>query len=269
MTQRRGSLKAPAPSAADGAGAFRGLPLLLRALRAGPDGRARARTVQTGRAPDAGSSRGPAGRLGQLDRTADERAPRWQRAAPCPILSMRRVCCERSALSARSLASATRTWSSTGRRSRCRRTSWRRPARTSGEDRAAAGRAGPRCPEPGGEPGRACPRSPWSPPPASRPGPPHPQAGHRPARCPCRRTPCRAPRDGPLASAALEPGQCSLATPAEPGRCPPALPAPLPGARPGLRAADAPGRRPGPARDPHPHPRAGRGLAGARPAEPG
>lgn len=141
MTQRRGSLKAQAPCAADGAGAFRGLPLLRAQSRAG---RARARAVQTGRAPDAGSSRGLAGRLGQLDQRADEPAPRWPKAALCPTHSMPRVCCERSALSARSPAFATRTWSSTGRRSRCRRTSWRRPAHTSGEEGAAAGRAGPR-----------------------------------------------------------------------------------------------------------------------------
>lgn len=42
MTQRRGSLKAPALRAADGAGAFRRLALVLRALRAGPGRRARA-----------------------------------------------------------------------------------------------------------------------------------------------------------------------------------------------------------------------------------
>lgn len=42
MTQRRGSLKAPA-SRAHGAGAFRGLQLQQRALRAEPGGRAHAR----------------------------------------------------------------------------------------------------------------------------------------------------------------------------------------------------------------------------------
>lgn len=214
MTQCRGSLKAPASCAADGAGAFWGLPL-LRALKSRA-GRARARTVQTGRAPDAGSSRGPAGRLGPPDRTADERAPRWQRAAPCPTLSMPRVCCERSALSARSPASATRTWSSTGRRSPYRRTSWRRPARTSGEDRAAAGRARPGVsPEP---------LVPTHPTPGRRSPPLTP--GHRPARCPCGRTPRRAPRGRPL----------SFGRP-QAGPVPPGDPRPPPGADPRSRAA--------------------------------
>lgn len=64
---------------------------------------------------------------------AEEQEARWPRAALCPTLSTPRACCGRSARSGRRRASATRTWSSTARRSRCRRTSWRRPARTSGE----------------------------------------------------------------------------------------------------------------------------------------
>lgn len=132
MTQCRGSLKVPAPRAEDGAGAVRGLSLAHGSRIAGPDGRARASCVD-GSAPDADSPRGPARRRGEQDRPADQRAPRWPRVAPCVTLSTQRACCERSALSARSPASATRTWSSTGRRSRCRRTSWRRPARTSGQ----------------------------------------------------------------------------------------------------------------------------------------
>ena len=95
----------------------------LHSVRAG--GRADARSGRRGRARDSG------GRVGQV--AAEEREARWPRAALCPTLSTPRACCGRSARSGRRRVSATRIWSSTARRSRCRRTSWRRPARTSGQ----------------------------------------------------------------------------------------------------------------------------------------
>lgn len=271
MTQRRGSLKAPGPCAADGAGAFRGLPLLLREQTVGADGRARARAVHTGRAP--GSSKGLAGRLRQLDQTADEAAPKWPKAALCPTLSMPRVCCERSALSARSPAFATRTWSSTGRRSPCRRTSWRPPARTSGEEGAAAGRAGPRCRSSGvGRAGPGVSPEPLVPTPPAAPLLP----AHRSARGPSGGRPA-GPSGRPLSFGHPRARPVSPADPRPPGvdprslgRSSPVLPAPVPTVRrshgpPSRRGPGTPswaGRGPAPASraEPRPGPARGAGL---------
>lgn len=80
--------------------------------------------------------------------------------APCRTLSTRRGCCGPSAPSVRRAASATRTWCWRGRRSRCRRTSWRPPVPTSGTAAAAARPAAP----PAGRRSRERARGPPSPP---------------------------------------------------------------------------------------------------------
>lgn len=150
------------------------------------------------------------------------------------------------------------------RRSLCRRTSWRRPVRTSGEEGAGRGRAArsPGAGRAGRGPGVSVPTpqplgSPWSP----------LSAGSLPAE------PCRAPRTAPVASptarsgrprAPRRPGVDPVPGPQSPP--PSLLRFPQPGARPGLRAPQAPRRRPGPARDSHP--RAGRGRAGEEPPPP-
>lgn len=95
MTQRRGSLKAPAARGADGASAFQRLGLDLASLSAGPSGRGArgpsglgARRAQAAREVRRGDFQSLHGR-------AEERVPRWPRAAPCPTLSMPRACCAR------------------------------------------------------------------------------------------------------------------------------------------------------------------------------
>lgn len=146
------------------------------------------------------------------------------------------------------------------RRSLCRRTSWRRPVRTSGEEGAGRGRAAR---SPGA--GRAGRGTGVVSPPLSRRGPP----GHSSARGPSRQSPAGPPGQlpwlrpppGRAPHGSLVPQALTLYGAAIPS--PSLLRFPKSGARPGLRAPQAPRRRPGPARDPHP--RAGRGRAGEKP----
>lgn len=180
---------------------------------------------------------------------------------------MPRACCERSALSARSPASATRTWSSTERRSRCRRTSWQRPVRTSGEEGAGRGRVAQSL---GAEragrgtgvpvPTPQLPESPWSP----------FSAGSLPSDIPA------GPHDSCCGFAHLQtrpltgPPRPPELTP-DPGHSPPpSLRFSQPGARRGLRAPEA-------SRFPQTqswagrgdlHPRAGRGRSWEEPSPP-
>lgn len=270
MTQRRGSLKAPAPCAADGAGAFRELPL-LRALRTGPDGRARARGLCRQGARRTRAARGVwrGGRDSWTKRLTSRRGDgrRQRRVRPSA--------CSASAASAQLFP---RGVPLLRRAPGPRRGGDPRPEKHPGGGQpvhqvrrgSAAGRGGAALPRSrrraGRVPGAPGPHPPQPP----RSNPVTARRGVSPGGCPA------GPPGQPLSFGhpraipvppvdprppGVDPGARAAALPSSLLRCPP------PGARPGRRAPEAPGRRSGPPRDPHP--RAGRGLARARPAEPG